>query len=546
MFEQAGYLLVALPPITSFLMAQQPPENDGSLTGVSLVLRDRQASTMVLAKAFVVLTCLSLLAADAMRTWNARDIRLNEARVYASNVTRSIAQQAEDTFKEADLILSDVVERLETDGKGSANLQRLHGLLKARVAELPKLHGLFVYDADGRWIVNSQPTLNRQANNADRAYFIHHRTHDERQPYVGQPIQSRSTGEWILTLSRRFNHPDGRFAGVVLATIHMRYFNQFYETFGLGDDGVILLAHGDGALMVQRPFAEDRIGLDLTQSLLFRERLSQSPADTYLCDKTFIDGLERLISYRSVSGYPLLAAVSLSKAEVLKPWWKDAYRYFIGSALLALALGVIGFRLIQQIRARLQVEAELRLAQEKLEILNRELEKMAMQDGLTGLANRRSFDLALNEEFHRAMRNGSSLGLVMIDIDLFKQYNDAFGHPEGDECLRAISRAILSCQNRPADMVARYGGEEMAVLLPDTDLNGAVAVAERMRLAVRGLGMAHPGSPSGVVTVSCGAAALAPTRSQHIPEDLLRAADKALYLAKRSGRDHVVPAPLVT
>jgi len=519
--------------------------NDTTVDKTSLLTK--RLPIVWLSKIFVVLVCLSLLTIDAFQTWRAYQVRLNDSNVLAANLVRSLAQQAEDTIKEADTILVGMVERVDVDGISAANLKRLHGMLIKQVAELPKLHGLFIYDEHGRWLVNSQPTLFSNANNADREYFIHHRDHPERTPHIGKPVRSRSTGEWILTVSRRVNHADGSFAGVVLATVQISYFSKFYDTFNIGNDGTIFLAHSDGSLLVRRPFLEDWVGKSLKDSPLFQQYLPKAPSGTYTSNQSVIDSFDRLISYRRVEHYPLVVGMSMSKEEIFRSWWEDAAKHFLVTLLLTLFLGFLGVLLTRQIGQRLRAERDLQQAQDELEALNQELKMMAMQDGLTGLANRRRFDIALNDEFNRAMRKNVSLALVMIDVDSFKQYNDAFGHPAGDECLRKISIAVKTCQKRPGDLTARYGGEEIAVLLPGTDLEGAVAVAEKIRQAVRNLNIVHPNSPAGIITVSCGVDAILPTRNQNLPMDLLKGADQALYLAKSSGRDHVfsalTPAP---
>ncbi|MEA5098439.1 MAG: diguanylate cyclase, partial [Burkholderiaceae bacterium] len=140
-------------------------------------------------------------------------------------------------------------------------------------------------------------------------------------------------------------------------------------------------------------------------------------------------------------------------------------------------------------------------------------------------------------------RNHQSLALLMFDVDDFKQFNDRYGHPAGDDCLRRISAAIKSYQRRPGDLAARYGGEEIALLLPGTDLDGARSVAEQVCQGVRGLQIAHSASDSGILSVSCGVDALVPVRNRDLPHDLLEGADKALYAAKSAGRDQLVVAP---
>ena len=175
----------------------------------------------------------------------------------------------------------------------------------------------------------------------------------------------------------------------------------------------------------------------------------------------------------------------------------------------------------------------------QLEDANRQLRVLAREDGLTGLSNRRRFDEAMGEEFRRATRVRSPLALLMLDVDRFKLFNDTYGHPAGDACLRAIASVIQQLARRPADLAARYGGEEFVVLLPDTDTAGAAVLAECVRTGVRDLLIAHAGSESGVVTVSIGVAIVIPSMATSSPAELIEAADTALYQAKNGGRDTV-------
>jgi diguanylate cyclase (GGDEF)-like protein len=174
-----------------------------------------------------------------------------------------------------------------------------------------------------------------------------------------------------------------------------------------------------------------------------------------------------------------------------------------------------------------------------LEQANRALEALAMQDALTGLSNRRHFDLALDGEFRRAMRMKTSLALILIDVDQFKQFNDMYGHQAGDACLRAIAGILPRFLKRPGDMAARYGGEELAVLLPGNTESGAKDLAERIADAVRDLGLVHAGSQHGMVTISAGVQAFVPVHDLDSTGELVEHADLALYAAKRAGRDRV-------
>lgn len=170
------------------------------------------------------------------------------------------------------------------------------------------------------------------------------------------------------------------------------------------------------------------------------------------------------------------------------------------------------------------------------------LQSLAVKDGLTGVANRRSFDEKLEAEWLHNRREETPLALLLIDVDHFKLYNDTYGHQKGDACLKAVAKAIDAQVFRPADLAARYGGEEFAVIMPNTDLEGALHVAERLKEAVAELNMAHGASPTAArVTLSMGAAALIPDDGHGI-EDLVHIADTALYRAKHQGRNRVVAA----
>ncbi len=170
---------------------------------------------------------------------------------------------------------------------------------------------------------------------------------------------------------------------------------------------------------------------------------------------------------------------------------------------------------------------------------NQELERLAIIDSLTQIANRRRFDQYLEQQWKVCQREQNSLSLIMGDVDFFKKYNDFYGHPEGDQCLAKIAQAMLYIVKRPRDLVARYGGEEFVIILPNTDLDGAIKIAQNICKKVHSLKIAHSGSEiSQYVTLSLGVANVIP-KQQLVPELLIKAADKALYHAKKIGRNRV-------
>ena len=182
----------------------------------------------------------------------------------------------------------------------------------------------------------------------------------------------------------------------------------------------------------------------------------------------------------------------------------------------------------------------LELHTRRLEQANQDLRRLSYLDVLTGVANRRRLEEALDLEWRRASRAGMPLSLMMIDTDFFKLFNDAYGHQRGDDCLILIANTIRNALNRPGDMVARYGGDEFVVLIPGTGEEGAAEMAEAMRGRVEAMVIAHEGSPHDkVVTVSLGVATGYPTTGFSSGE-LIAAADEALYRAKEEGRNRFI------
>jgi diguanylate cyclase (GGDEF)-like protein len=186
-------------------------------------------------------------------------------------------------------------------------------------------------------------------------------------------------------------------------------------------------------------------------------------------------------------------------------------------------------------------QKRVRQLNDLLEASNIRLAGLASTDSLTGLANRRSFDEHLQREWARAGRTQEPLALIILDLDFFKQYNDQYGHIAGDECLKLVAKALQEGR-RVTDLAARIGGEEFSLLLTDTQIEGAMSVAETVRDRIEMLQLPHAKSPMGVVTASFGAAAATAGGTQ-TTEDLMRAADRALYEAKRQGRNRVVQGP---
>jgi len=222
-----------------------------------------------------------------------------------------------------------------------------------------------------------------------------------------------------------------------------------------------------------------------------------------------------------------------------------------GAVVLLLWVGAMFSRrlrteLAEQARLQNEITASHQALEEKvlqrtveLEDANRRLQALSATDGLTGLANRRKFDQEWEQEWSRAVRQGLALAVAMVDVDQFKAYNDHYGHPSGDVCLKLIAQTLGHAVQRSGELAARYGGEEFVVILPGLDATEAAAVMERVREAVQALGLPHArAAVAGVVTVSAGVAACVP-RPGDDAAHLLQAADAAMYRAKTGGRNRV-------
>jgi hypothetical protein len=321
------------------------------------------------ATVFVSVVCLSLVGIDVWRSLNARSLLLRDMERLGANVARAMAQQADDTIKAADTALADMVERLETEGQGEPALARLQKQMQAQVANLPQLVGLFVYDENGRWLANSRGQLSQAYNNADREYFIYHRTHAGRAPHVGEPVISRSSGKWIIPVSRRVDKPDGGFGGVALATLDIEYFRRFYQGLDVGARGAVALISDTGVLLLRQPYDNGRVGASMRDSELYRYYAQQRGA-ARTGNREFHslhDGELRLNSFRPLEHYPLFVTAALSREEMLERWRRDTFTRSLGVVVLAALIGFFGKRLVDQIKRREQAEAELRQARDALE-----------------------------------------------------------------------------------------------------------------------------------------------------------------------------------
>ena len=493
----------------------------------------------------LLLMAFASLALVGLQGWSmhaSRQTQLHNANVATINMARALSDHADSSFDLVDAMLAGIADAVKHDGI-SGDGERLHRQLRSGVARAPLVDAVAIYDAAGVRVLSSALEPVVPQNGAQRDFFAYHRHQPDPRLHLGAPFLTRMGGVWMLPASRRLERADGSFAGVAIAEVKLSIFRKYYESFQIGGKGVIVLAFDDGKLAVQHPFAKINSGSDIGDDFLFKlwHKLGEAGSSTSDTAAGVDDDVVRLFSYRHLGRYPLLVSVALSEDEVLETWRAGAYMSTVGVVLVLLVLLWMGVRLFRHVNIRDRLEAQLRTAQQGLVTKNRSLKLLARNDGLTGIANRRHFDARLDAEFKRAAREGTSLALVFMDVDHFKKYNDHYGHPAGDTCLQFIANSIRAGRRSSRNLAARVGGEEFAILLPETDLYGAIAIADSVRKAIAAARREHFGNPTGFVSVSCGVHALRPGEGGASPKTLVESADLALYQAKSKGRNCVSP-----
>jgi len=286
--------------------------------------------------------------------------------------------------------------------------------------------------------------------------------------------------------------------------------------------------------------AFEQLGLDNPEQ-------TNGPFDLILMDIMMpeIDGIEacrQIKKNERLKDIPIIMVTGKTDAEYLQIAFSEGAVDYIAKPinkmeLLARVRSVL--RLRHEMDRRKARERELLEVTGQLEAANQMLLRLSFNDALTDVANRRSFDKMYYKEWGRVQRYSRPISLIMLDIDFFKIYNDSHGHLQGDECLKQVAKALRDTLKRPGDFVARYGGEEFVVVLPDTEIEGAIQIAENLKTNISELKIEFKESEvSEYVTISMGVASIVPKQDSS-PDALINAADKVLYQAKRAGRNRI-------
>jgi diguanylate cyclase (GGDEF)-like protein len=465
----------------------------------------------------VICVFTTLLGTEVWQLWQVDESNIEETDIVSSNTARSVAEQAETTLQTADTVVAALVAQVEAEGTGPEALTRFYRLMTSLAVALPAIHEMGIVDSHGNAIAKSLRRDPSGLNYAEREYFRYHATHPDRGPFIGARIKSKIDGNYSITVTRRINNPDGSFAGLAVTSVSLDFFQQLFDRMQAKSGGVISLVADNGTILARSPAvqatAQESRGLSR-----IRQQMHDDPTSGSVSYVSTIDGMRRRGSYEHLGHFPVTALVSQSERDVQTSWWSELKTNAIILGGVMVVVLALGHRAVKATRM---------------------LASQAMLDGLTGLSNRRSFDETSEREMRRAARVGQPISLILIDIDHFKNYNDCYGHPAGDRCLRAVADTIRGCLRRAGEFAARYGGEEFAVLLPGSDGPSACALGETMRVAVRGLALRQADHLGGVITISAGVATWVTGQTADRSQTLVGMADAALYAAKAAGRDAI-------
>lgn len=460
--------------------------------------------------------------------WDSRNDAWKHAQLAAANLVHALEHDIERNIHLYDLSLQGTMAALKLPGLDAATPEVRQMALFDRAASAEYLGSVLVLGPDGRPTAASTSLDPPAIDLSDRDYFRAHQESPDVGLFVSRPFRSRLRGgDPGIAISRRLNDASGDFAGVVVGTLRLAYFQSRFGALDMGKGGAVTVFRLDGRVIARHPHNPDEIDRDLSGASTVQNYMTRRSGS--FVGTGALDGVARMYTFRRVGDVPLVVSVATAMEDIFAAWRMKAI--ITGTTLLSLLAALVTLWVLLRREMRRRTEAEKLLLQ------------AANTDALTGLSNRRSFDAALEREWSRALREELPISLILLDVDHFKLFNDEYGHPAGDACLRSVAQAVRSALRRPGDEAFRYGGEEIAILLPNTEEAGALHVGEAVRRAIRDLALPHRRSPSSeIVSASFGSVTTVGSSGlgKAGPEFLVASADRALYEAKRRGRDRLL------
>ena len=484
----------------------------------------RPAADSGAARLVLLLTALFLVALWAFVAfwgYTSRQESVDHAGELLRRMNHAVEEQTRRQFQIIEVFFDAAEEWLaanpDTKPQGEIRLGRLSDALVARTGGAI---GVAAADAGAGLL----PLAGKEVRLRDRTAVRDALAGPGGQLVIGAPVADPEGGAWSIPVVRKLPVPRAGVAALV-AVIRLPPLLAMYEEERLRPNGAIVLLRRDGIVLARAPYDERLMGRSVADGELYRKHLPQRDSGVVLLDRTVTDAMDKLASYSVFPDLPLLIVVSGAMDDVTALWWRHM------QITLLLALGVSLASLVGAARlVRVLGELSVRTA---------ELQRLATTDLMTGLGNRHHFLAQLYHEFARGRRYGTTLSLLVLDLDFFKQINDGYGHAAGDAALKAFSREAQTCL-RELDAIGRLGGEEFGILLPNTGIDQAALVAERIRGAVAHIAIE---TDFGTVRFTTSIGVTQSTNEDTSIDTLLARADAALYEAKAAGRNRVVSRP---
>ncbi len=442
--------------------------------------------------------------------------------------------------------------------------------MKDLVADMPWIKGMSIVGSDARIKCATLPSAIGLDMTERPHYWEAIRTRDF---VVSDYVVGRATRTPAIIALYPVQALDPEVNAVIVASVDLQWVSMLVASLERRPGSTVMLVGANGTVLAGDRQTDALVGTSVRDSGLLRDIGERAEGTTTIAGP---DGIRRIYGFVRVPSSDARLLVGVSETEVLRHVDREILvsylqvgffgllvlllAWFGGERLIVdpirslartatrLGRGDLGARTERQVWAKEfepltaalnDMAQKLAERDGELRAANQHLEQLASIDPLSGLANRRGFDARLAAVWQRAGKLSRPVGLLMIDVDHFKLFNDRYGHVEGDVCLRRVGKLLMDATGSVDDMPARYGGEEFALLLPGVSADKALDAAERLRRAVEELCIAHADSPLGQVTVSVGVAALTPQLGEEA-EQLVEAADAGLYAAKRRGRNAVV------
>lgn len=567
-----------------------------ALDFITLKLSRRIEIRFRLINSFIIVSLFPLVVSGLLSYADASRAIEDKTRLYFVEIVKQVSKNVQlqmDQIEAAseELILSDRMQTALMQYQGKNEAAKIHARSELTKVLLDK-YGSFDYINQKYVLDNDYRVMDSQVFSAlgDSVVRLAGRLDVGARPSWNTYRVSASQKS-VAMLRGIIAKDNNRQAGILFIGIKPSQFSGIFDSVDLGNDSTsFILDINDGSIIVKSRQAADFIGAETAEPALAKEialHVGMGKSTDFI---GFTDGkhVEHRAAFSQIprTSWYVVTAIPLQNLNQGAQSIRDEILWIgLVCFVLSLVLSYIISRSISvplnklvgvmkatetgNYRLRMQYEGndeitvlaqkfnemasrvreqherlEERVAERTrdLEQATRSLEILSVTDGLTGIANRRRFDQVLENEMPRALRSQRPLTLMMLDVDLFKSYNDFYGHQAGDDCLRDVAVFLQSCCRRSSDLVARYGGEEFTFVGIDTDPVSALELAESIRQRLQALNLPHLRSPTGCVTVSIGVVSLVPD-ARMTPESLLRMADAAMYRAKNEGRNRVSVAP---